>query len=164
LAFPRTDRRLSTPGPVTSPCGRSDQDEAAEIATTSLDEARAFIASVTWVFAKTRAEFNPHEYAVERTEGGPPFAAFVELVRSTPIRRWRGGRYHCLTVDDHDYWLTHGGAAGWIVNRKPTDRAGWDPEPAPSRDPSEIVWHDFERDLIDEERRDMLLRELENRD
>ena len=73
------------------------------IATTSLDEARAFIASVTWVFAKTRAEFNPHEYVVERTEGGQPFTAFVELIRLTPIRRWRGGRYHCLTVDEHDY-------------------------------------------------------------
>ena len=128
------------------------------------DEARAFIASVTWVFAKTRAEFNPHEYVVERTEGGQPFTAFVALIRSTPIRRWRGGRYHCLTVDEHDYWLTHGAAAGWIVNRKPTDRAGWDREPAPSRDPSEIVWHDFEHALIDEERRDIQLRELENRD
>ena len=30
LAFPRTDRRLSTPGPATSRCGRSDEDEARE--------------------------------------------------------------------------------------------------------------------------------------
>ena len=36
--------------------------------------------------------------------------------------------------------------------------------PGPSRDPREIVWHDFEHALIDEERRDVQLRELENRD
>lgn len=80
------------------------------------DDARRFIDRVDWVFAKTMAHYDPHEYVVERVEGGPDFTVFVELVRSTPIRRYRGGRYHCLTVDEHDYWLTHAGAAGWLIN------------------------------------------------
>jgi hypothetical protein len=50
------------------------------------------------------------------------------------------------------------------VNRKPTERAGWDPEPSPTRDRREVVWHDFERGLVDEERRDALLRQLAERE
>jgi hypothetical protein len=109
---------------------------------------RRFIAGVDWIFAKTMAHYNPHEYVVERVEGGNDFTAFVAFVRSGPIRRYRGGRYHCVTVDDHDYFLTHAGDAGWIVNRKPTATAGWDAEPPPTHDPREVVWHDVERELI----------------
>jgi hypothetical protein len=76
------------------------------------------------------------------------------------IRRYRGGRYHCATVDGWDYWLTHSGAGGWIVNRKPTAQAGWDAEPPPTRDPRELIWHDVERELISRERADELLRDL----
>jgi hypothetical protein len=128
-----------------------------------LDQARAFIASRSWVFARTMAHYNPHEYLVAARHGGPDFDAFVELVRQAPIRRWRGGRYHCLTVDEHDYWLTHAGAAGWIVNRKPSERAGWDPEPAPTRDPRELIEHDVEREILSRERADERLRALEER-
>jgi hypothetical protein len=133
----------------------------------SLADARAFIASVRWTFARTRAAFNPHEYVTPRDAGEPEFSRFVELIRSSPIRRWRGGRYHCLSVDDgFDYWVTRaGGAAGfWIVNRKPSERAGWDESPPPTRDPAELVLHDYEHGLIDDERRDALLRDLEERD
>ena len=31
-----------------------------------------------------------------------------------------------IPVDAHDYWLTHGGDAGSIINRKPSAEAGWD--------------------------------------
>jgi hypothetical protein len=130
----------------------------------SLKEAREFVASANWVFAKTMAAYNPHHYIVERDEGGPALSAFVALVRSAPIRRYRGGRYHSLELDGFTYFLTHAGAAGWIVNRKPTERAGWDPEPSPTRDRREVVWHDFERGLVDEERRDALLRQLAERE
>jgi hypothetical protein len=127
----------------------------------SLDEARSFIASRSWVFAKTMARYNPHEYIVEARHGGPDFDAFVALIRRAPIRRWHGGRYHALTVDDHDYWLTHAGAAGWLVNRKPTERAGWDPEPPPTRDPRELIEHDVERAILSREQADELLRRLD---
>jgi hypothetical protein len=78
----------------------------------SLDRARAFIASVEWVFAKTMAHHNPHEYVVERVAGGEEFSAFVDFVRSGPIRRYK--RCFCQTVDEHDFFLTHAGADGWI--------------------------------------------------
>ena len=127
----------------------------------SLDRARAFICSVEWVFAKTMAHYNPHEYVVERVAGGEEFSAFVAFVRSGPIRRYKRGRYFCQTVDEHDYFLTHAGADGWIVNRKPSDRAGWDDHPPPTRDRSEIIEHDVERWLISREQADELLRRLD---
>ncbi len=78
--------------------------------------------SVEWRFAKTMAHYNPHWYVVERDHRGEAFDAFVAFVRSGPIRRYRGGRYHCVTVDELDYFLTHAGSDGWIVNRKPSPR------------------------------------------
>jgi hypothetical protein len=51
----------------------------------SLERAREFIAGVQWTFAKTMAHYNPHEYIVERVEGGDEFTAFVAFVRSGPI-------------------------------------------------------------------------------
>jgi hypothetical protein len=101
---------------------------------------------------------------IERAEGGAEFDACVAHVRQAPVRRWRGGRYLCLTVDDHDYWLTHAGAAGWIVNRKPSDRAGWDEQPPPTRDRREIVWHDHERGLLSAEQAEQRLRALDDQE
>jgi hypothetical protein len=121
---------------------------------------RPFIASVEWVFARTMAHCNPHWYVVERDHRGEAFSAFVTFVRSGSIRRDKGRRYFCVTVDEWDYFLTHAGAAGWIVNRKPSAEAGWDPEPPPTRDARELIWHDVERELITEARAEELLREL----
>jgi hypothetical protein len=125
----------------------------------SLDDARRFIASVEWRFAKTMAHYNPHWYVVERDNAGPEFTAFVAFVRSGPIRRYRGGRYHCVEIDQWAYWLTHAGSDGWIVNRKRSTEAGWDDVP-PTRDRRELIWHDVERELINRERAEELLREL----
>jgi hypothetical protein len=85
---------------------------------------RGFIATVEWRFAKTMAHYNPHWYVVERDAGGPQFTDFVAFVRSGPIRKYRGGRYHCVSVDGWDYWLTHAGTDGWIINRKRSAEAG----------------------------------------
>jgi hypothetical protein len=120
---------------------------------------RPFIASVEWVFAKTMAHYNPHEYIVERNHRGEAFDAFVAFVRSGPIRRYRGGRYHCVEIDEWAYWLTHAVSDGWIVNRKRSTEAGWDDVP-PTRDRRELIWHDVERELINRERAEELLREL----
>jgi hypothetical protein len=123
---------------------------------------RPFIASVEWVFAKTMAHYNPHEYIVERNHRGEAFDAFVAFVRSGPIRRYRGGRYFCLTVEGFDYFLTYAPDAGWLVNRKRTDVAGWDTEPAPTRDPRDLILHDLERQIISREQADVLIRELDH--
>jgi hypothetical protein len=125
----------------------------------SLDDARRFIASVEWQFAKTMAHYNPHWYVVERDNAGPGFTAFVTFVRSAPIRRYKGGRYHCVEIDHWTYWLTHAGSDGWIVNRKRSTEAGWDDVP-PTRDRRELIWHDVERELISRERAEELLVEL----
>ena len=93
---------------------------------------RTFIESVEWRFAKTMAHYNPHWYVVERDHRGKAIDDFVAFVRSGPIRRYSGGRYHCVTVDEWDYFLTHAGSDGWIVNRKPSPEAGWDPSPPPT--------------------------------
>lgn len=97
---------------------------------------------------------------MEKNYRGAAFDAFVAFVRSGPIRRYRGGRYFCVEVDDMTYFLTHAGAAGYIVNRKPTARAGWDPEPPPTRDPAELIWHDVERGLLSRQSAEKLLAEL----
>jgi hypothetical protein len=122
---------------------------------------RRFIDSVEWRFAKTMAHYNPHWYVVERNAGGPEFTDFVAFIRAGPIHRYRGGRYHCVTVDDWDYWLTHAGADGWIVNRKRSAEGGWDDVP-PTRDKRELILHDLEREIISKKRADELLRELED--
>ena len=114
----------------------------------SLERARAFIASVAWTFAKTRAT-NSHWYIRQIDVAGVEFDAFVAAIRATPIRRWHGGRFHCLTVvdasgDSFDYWCTWVHPGGWIiVNRKPSATAGWDPFP-PSHDFRDRVLHDYE--------------------
>jgi hypothetical protein len=120
-----------------------------------------FIASFEWVFAKTMAHYNPHEYIVQRDYRGEAFDAFVAFVRSGPIRRYKGGgRYFFVTVEGFDYFLTYAPDAGWLVNRKRTEAAGWDPEPPPTRDPRELILHDLEREVITRERADVLIREL----
>jgi hypothetical protein len=51
-------------------------------------DARAFIAKAKWVFAKTMADYNPHEYVVERVEGGPQFDALVALINQGRVRHY----------------------------------------------------------------------------
>ena len=91
LGNKRPERRCSALGPVLK-----EVSSLKQLDPSALERARAFIGSVGWTFAKTRARYNPHHYIIERVEGGPEFDHLVALIRSTPIRRWRGGRYHCL--------------------------------------------------------------------
>jgi hypothetical protein len=87
---------------------------------------RQFIAGVEWRFAKTMAHYNPHWYVVERDNRSDAFAAFVELIENGEVRMYRGHPYNHVTVDGWDYWLTRADDAGDIINRKPSDQAGWD--------------------------------------
>ncbi len=89
-----------------------------------------FIRSVEWRFAKTMAHYNPHWYVVQRDDGGPLFDGFLAYLAETGrVRLYGGYPYRYVTVDDHDYWTTWAEGAGYIVNRKPSVDAGWDPEP-----------------------------------
>jgi hypothetical protein len=63
----------------------------------------------------------------------------VDFVRTGPVRRYRGGRYLSVTVDEWAYWLTHAGPDGWIINRKRTIEAGWHTAPPSSYDPAELI-------------------------
>ena len=131
------------------------------LAMPTADEAsQRFVNSADWRFAKTMAHYNPHWYVVERDAGGEAFSAFVEFVRTGPVRRYRGGRYLCVTVGEWDYWLTHAGPDGWIINRKRTCEAGWDSFPPPSYNSAELIWHDVERELLTREQAEKLLTEL----
>ena len=89
-------------------------------------ELRAWIESVPFTFASTMAE-NPHHYIVERVHGGPEFDAFVQAIKEEGGKRlYRGWRYRMIVVGAYTYWLTWAGGAGRVINRKPTDEAGWD--------------------------------------
>ena len=87
------------------------------------NDARSFIGSVEWVFAKRMAHYNPHEYIVQRNYRGEAFDAFLAFVRSGPIRRYRGGRYHCATFDGFDYFLTYAPRRG-LARQPQADGAG----------------------------------------
>jgi hypothetical protein len=74
-----------------------------------LDEARAFIARATWVFARTVPEW-PHWYAVRRDCAriglAADFAAFQASIETAGYDRWWGWRtWRTLDVDDFIYWL-----------------------------------------------------------
>jgi hypothetical protein len=79
----------------------------------SAERAREFIADVNWTFAKTMVALHPSRVHRRARRGRGRFSAFVTLVRSGPIRRYRGGRYHCVT-DEFDYFLAHASDAGWL--------------------------------------------------
>ena len=87
---------------------------------------RPFIARVEWRFATTMAHYNPHWYVVERDNAGDEYTAFVALIAGGELRFYLGYPYHHVSVDGWDYWLTWAEDAGSIINRKPSDEAGWD--------------------------------------
>lgn len=90
-------------------------------------QARAFIAAVDWVEARTMAHYNPHEYVhTRRVEDRAGFAVLAALIDAGDVRRYQGTPYRYVELDGFTYWSTWGG--GRLINRKPTASAGWDEE------------------------------------
>jgi hypothetical protein len=80
--------------------------------TYTVDDARAYIATVRWQFAKTMPQW-PHEYTVLqwRQDLEPEFRAFVALIRTEGvIKPWPrdsdNPRYHhtYLELSEWEYW------------------------------------------------------------
>jgi hypothetical protein len=80
--------------------------------TYTLDDARAYIATVRWQFARTMPQW-PHEYTVLlwRQDLEPEFRAFVALIRSAGVvKPWprdsSNPRYHhtYLELSEWEYW------------------------------------------------------------
>jgi hypothetical protein len=101
----------------------------------SIDEARAFIESCTWTFAKTMP-WAPHEYLVRRNVDNDKFVGLVKLIREKGERR-KWGRYRSVyfDLDGWSYWTMGAPVAiTIIVNRaKIGSTQGDPPAKAPGR-------------------------------
>lgn len=99
--------------------------------------ARAHVAASSWTFASTMPR-NPHYYVVfpfarddgpddeaERDRKRAGFRALRDLIVVHGWdRTWHGHVYRTVGFDGFDYWFI------WpVINRKPSDRAGWDADP-----------------------------------
>lgn len=89
-----------------------------------LEFVRDLIARSRWVFAKTRAKFNPHHYMLRKECDDAEFVRFVKLIRAHGVeRRFGASTYVELDVDDHYYWTMGAPVRETIlVNRKPLPR------------------------------------------
>ena len=90
-----------------------------------ITQARAYVASKEWTFAKTMPE-NPHHYVVfpfgEEGAERDGYLALQELITKHGWkRRWHGRRWQTYRLDDHDYWHMQP-----VINRKPSAEAGWE--------------------------------------
>ena len=67
-----------------------------------------------------------YHYVVQRDDGGELFDGFLAYLKQHGTYRSFGGRpYLYVSVDGLDYWTTFAKGAGYIINRKPSDAAGW---------------------------------------
>jgi hypothetical protein len=90
---------------------------------TELD-AREYIASQEWVFARTMPQ-NPHEYVVLKASTRPhQHLAFRQFIRDRGVVSMFDGWEFCyLDIDHHRYWVTPtdpapDGQSWTIINRK----------------------------------------------
>lgn len=102
-----------------------------------VEQARDYIANVTWIFAKTMPD-NPHWYVVRQRswsrskELGRGHEALFELIRWCYwLRWWQGRGYRSIELDGWSYWIIQDGT---VINRKPVKDAGWDDEQASDLD------------------------------
>jgi hypothetical protein len=81
------------------------------------DQARAYLAAQTWVFARTMPKW-PHEYVL-LTRSTDPWAHLltVALIRQVGVKRRFAGRLHSYWQDGgHEYWTMR--PTDTILNRK----------------------------------------------
>jgi len=93
----------------------------------TIEEARAYIARVTWQFARTMPK-SPHYYTVrwKRPELARDFLALAQLIQSAgELKTWKGSVRAYLEVDGWEYW-TMGARVPetYIINRAHADGAG----------------------------------------
>ena len=94
-----------------------------------VDAARQYIAASAWTFAKSMPD-NPHWYVVRQRawahspERGEGHEALWQVIRwHYALRWWHGRGYRSIDLDGFSYWVMEDGT---IINRKPSDQAGWD--------------------------------------
>ena len=112
---------------IVEPASRVDPAEAF-----SLDEARTYIESVRWQFAKTMPQW-PHEYTVRewRPNLTDTFEMFAIFIRAEGVvKPWPADsltpRYHhrYLAIDGWDYWIMDGTIEDTeVINRALLDDA-----------------------------------------
>ena len=72
------------------------------------DRIRQFVSKYPWTFAKTYADFAPHEYYVKDKldkEGKDEFVWFVEFIRDYGFKcKFAGKEYTYYELDGHYYW------------------------------------------------------------
>jgi hypothetical protein len=88
--------------------------------------ARGYVTDATWIYARTMPD-NPHWYTViTRATDHRIDALLTLLLRYAHVRRWHGQPFRTISLDGWDYWDIDP-----VVNRKPTEFAGWDGDPPP---------------------------------
>ena len=73
-----------------------------------IDRIQEFVSKYPWTFAKTYADFAPHEYYVKDKldeEGKEDFVWFVEFIRDYGFTcNFAGKQYIYFELDGHYYW------------------------------------------------------------
>src|SRR6476646_6023827 len=88
---------------------------------------RSFIASATWVFAKTMPE-SPHWYTLRRTNAAGDFErAVMDIRRYGYSRRYKGNDYISFDFEGWTYWTMGASVSETIL----INRAQLEPPQAP---------------------------------
>lgn len=104
-----------------------------------VNQAREFIATATWVWAKTYAKFAPHHYTLRRAAREKAgYDCLRLLIREYNYpRTWRGREFRGITLDGLHLWIMpddpdteNGGSV--LVNAKPAAADDWPKEQPPT--------------------------------
>jgi hypothetical protein len=94
-----------------------------------VESAKDYIAKAQWSFAVTMAD-NPHWYCVRQRSqkaglGLGHERLYLLIKHYHYTRRWHGHSYRSVDLDGYSYWIMQ---IGTVINRKPLEDAGWEPE------------------------------------
>jgi hypothetical protein len=97
-----------------------------------VNEAREFVATATWTWAKTFARFAPHWYTLRRNARDKAgYDALRTLIqRYNYARTWRTRTFRSITLDGRLLWImpddpgtSNGGSV--LINSKPAEPSDW---------------------------------------